>query len=713
MEPPTNTRMNPKKAEALERRKRMTQRRQDLTQKIRKQKKSAYLAQKRQISSSLDSTTLLDNIVVGGAQSDRNNIATTRTLFQTISSTTTNDEVIFQQLNNLQIILSTRQSNNSTNKSDERPLILLDSSVDDEHIAVQFLQVLSEWIATKHLTTTTMINNNVTSSSELTKSALLSTNLKIILKVLVDLTSFTRSTRIGNDGDGDNSTSFAGQSYYGRVPTTWSELIVKMPVVASSSSSSSLSWLQLVCQIMEREVVPGGSINDGIAYMCCLIVGNVVGEGSTTIQYISSDVKVMVVRTLIAVITASLSQQQQQLPQFNVSAAAAWSLTNLIRNDVTSYGYTFVNDQILSTTILRSWLCQHPTIATQAAWMISSLTSREEDTLRYLATGLVPSLLGCLCHPIASDQQVPVLQALGNLASHSSLVPGLIQSIIKIPGNDQSPPPPPTNLVSILERMLTDLPSRDPRFIPAIWLTGCLLVDTGMPNEHPSTTMAGPALVPVIMNRLGGTSTGELKLEEDRELACALWNALEQPPDLFGEWSTDQHFMLAMPKSTLQVLVKLMKSNDDDAVLASVHVLDLYLRRVGGSSMESLQSFQDFMRTLEEEDAVHALEAVCDSHIEDAANVAADLIDDFFAELHEDDDDDDDNNNQMNADVNFSYLTENVFDNIDGGNAFGATLINPSSHVGNDVAPAAFSTDTNGMGRGRGRGATFPSWMTK
>jgi hypothetical protein len=108
------------------------------------------------------------------------------------------------------------------------------------------------------------------------------------------------------------------------------------------------------------------------------------------------------------------------------------------------------------------------------------------------------------------------------------------------------------------------------------------------------------------------------------------------------------------------------------------------------------------MRTLEEEDAVHALEAVCDSHVEDAANVAADLIDDFFAELYEDEGNIDD---QWNGGINLSYPTENAFGNLDGGGGFGAS---PTSSV---TTSDASSTTTRGMGRGRG--ATLPSWMAR
>mmetsp|Transcript_34494 Transcript_34494/g.83233 ORF Transcript_34494/g.83233 Transcript_34494/m.83233 type:complete len:629 (+) Transcript_34494:1-1887(+) len=596
------------------------------------------------------------------------------------------------------------------------PLVVLTSSVEDETLAKTFLEHLLEF-SILHVVNCTKQSQSQIPTTEATSDAKALEHQRqqhqqqqqqlktTILKLLVDLSSLSSRSNASTTSTG--SSSF---SYYGRVPVTWSELIV----MATTGSSS---WLQQLCQILTDEVRSSSNHHDSnsvsVAYMCCLIVGNVVGEGPATVQHIPPELKAEMVRTLITAISSSLQQQQQaqqrqQQQQLLIAPAAAWSLTNLIRNDVSSFASLYVNDQLLSATTLQSWLCQYPSIGTQAAWMVASLTSKEEETARYLATtGLVSSLLGCLFHPVADDQQVPVLQTLGNLATHSSIVPGLLTSS-STPAN-QNTPSSSMNLVSILQQMIANLPAGDPRLIPTVWLTGCLLVDTGMPNGHPSTTLAGPTLVPVVMSRLGGernnhTGLRELKLDEERELASALWNAFDQPPDLYGEWSTDQQFMLAMPKSTLQVLVKLMKSSDDDAVLASVHVLDLYLRRVGGTSMESLNSFQDFMRTLEEEDAVHALEAICDSHVEDAADVAANLIDDFFAESYEDDGNNDD---QWNPGINVSYPTENAFANLGtGGNSFG---VFPTS----SVAAGDQSHATNGMGRGRGRGATLPSWMSK
>ena len=76
------------------------------------------------------------------------------------------------------------------------------------------------------------------------------------------------------------------------------------------------------------------------------------------------------------------------------------------------------------------------------------------------------------------------------------------------------------------------------------------------------------------------------------------------------------------------------------------------------------------------------LDRICDSPMHDAANVAAELLDEFF---------DDGGHNDMGS----------------------------SGNVWIDSAAPTFGVSTNddatnGLGgRGRGRGATMPSWMTK
>ena len=86
---------------------------------------------------------------------------------------------------------------------------------------------------------------------------------------------------------------------------------------------------------------------------------------------------------------------------------------------------------------------------------------------------------------------------------------------------------------------------------------------------------------------------------------------------------------------------------------------------------------------MEEEDIIDALERFCDEQRNDPAEVAANMLDDFF---YADDD----------LSLDEAFLIQNST------NAFGQAgfgFPDPSRQ--------------GGLGRGRGRGATIPSWMPK
>jgi hypothetical protein len=277
-------------------------------------------------------------------------------------------------------------------------------------------------------------------------------------------------------------------------------------------------------------------------------------------------------------------------------------------------------------------------------------------------------------------------------------------------------------LVPLLEQILTQTPSMNktnPQLLTqAAWLAGCLLVDAGVEN-HPSTAVAAPVLIPALMERIGTSSEGQqsgqtvstmLSFEEERELVSALWNALAWPPQLdfvqhhrsssaFGSGSSQRpppahlSFALNISRPTVQTLIRLVTSNDSDAVLASVSVIELILRLHPDES--KLPSY-DLLTMMQEEEVVDALEKVCDSPMEDAAELAADILDDYFYNA----DQDDDHYDQQNP-GNYSWMQISE----DAGHlpSFG---VRPSAteHVVSRESPS---------GMGRGRGATLPAWMSK
>ena len=636
---PTKIRLTPRERESSERRTRMTQRRQELTSQIRKRKKSKYLHKKRGLPCSRSDHPVANvdpshtmahfkEVIVSFCR----NLTSLEQLLSTLKnfvSSTNNNAIGVLDMGNLQ--------------HSKNPLVILEQK--DETLASNFLNHLREQSVESFA-------NHETSSFETT------------LRILVYLTSVS-------SGD---STASVETEYYGRHPLTWSELLLSpnlLPSSQNSSTSPKPSWLEIfVHSLLSSKEVE----------LTSLVIGNLVGDDSAArsiFQFISTDFKTSMIVGLIRSVSPA-------------TPTAAWTLTNMIRCDSVSYARTYCSEKTLSTSLLTAWL-QEPSLATQTAWMVASLTAREEETVEYLC-GKYQSKQGIECsflsvitrsieNPSQSDQTLPLLQALGNIACHPSLVRPLLT---------QTTP----DLIPLLQTILNSTPSRDPILLQGAWLAGCLLVDAGLDN-HPSTTIAAPALIPILMNRLdGGCQTSKsmtcLTLEEERECASALWNALDAPPFVAKEQGQQEASLmnhssrtfhshlpldLNVSRSTLRTLVRLIDSNDNDAVIAGVNVIHLILRRD--------DNFQSLQPIMQEEEIPDALERICDSRLEAAANVAADILDDFFY-------------------IGFEHQNEMV----DAG-------ASPSWESEPSAFERAATRNDNRLGRGRGRGATIPAWMAK
>lgn len=629
--PPTKERLTARQREALERRTRMTQRRQELTSRIRKQKKSQYLQKKR----SLPCATADASV----ANAD---LMAIKIEFRSLlDSGSKNPSSLEQLLSTLERFVSLKNSNafGSLNTfgsqlSSDNPLVLLEQ--EDTSLAVNFLKSLREY-------TVEAISRQQT--------AVFQTSLRI----LVHLTSISSSEGIGS------STA----DYYGSRPATWPELLISTAPTQTSASVSTPSWLDILVQALlsSREVE-----------LTSLVLGNLAGDesaGGTLFRAMSSEFKTSLVTGLMRSVSPA-------------TPTAAWTLTNMIRNDSVSYASSYCSESLLSSSLLTTWL-REPTLATQTAWMIASLTAREEETVQYLCGKqhsdrgeefpFLSSIVESLQKPLQRDQDVPLVQALGNLACHPSLVGPLLT---------QTSP----RLIPLLQTILSTASSRNPVLTQAAWLVGCLLVDVGV-QQHPSTTLAAPALIPVLMERLGRGSESArmgnpsmacMTLEEEREFVCALCNALEMPPTAENQLSSsfELPFKLDISSSVMLSLVRLINSNDADAVISGVNLVNVLLRRF--DEQETLQTL------MQEEGMPDALDKVCDSQMYEAADIAAELLDDFF----------------YNDDLNDMGATDNSW----------------ASELPTFAAPPSFGTGfntevTNGMGRGRGRGATMPAWMTK
>jgi hypothetical protein len=633
-------RLTSRQRESADKRIRMTRRRQELTSRIRKEKKSLYLQNKRSLGTTGVNNVTTTNNGISGIPSSLKTLL--RSYCQSPSSTS--PEQFLLTLENF--ITAATCTNNSVYENNDNPLLLLEQ--DDESLALQFLDCLRDNI-------TNVAHNELSFTSA--------------LKILVHFTSI----------DSSSMSSSSSSEYYGRLPLTWSELVVTLP----SNSSTCPSWLEILVQAL--------SSSKGVE-LTCLVLGNLVGDSS--LRSVSVNLKESMVASLVRSVSPA-------------TPTAAWTLTNMIRNDSFSYASSYCSETLLSTSRLSTWL-QEPSIATQTAWMIASLTAREEQAVQYLCQthSFLSTLVMSVQNPLQKDQTVPLIQALGNIACHASMITPLLTQTI-----------PP--LIPLLQQILSTTSSRDPLLVQVAWLAGCLLVDVGMEN-HPSTICAAPALIPILMDRLGGGNncgrgTGQMTItmtsfKEEREFASALWNALAAPPipNVFDEqqqqaqqssqqmaFSTNHPsqspsvhlpFNLNVPRSTLQTLVRLIDSKDCDAILASVHVVDLLLRREDHYS-SSFHPHQNLQTIMQEEELPDALERVCDSSMEEAADIAADIIDNYFT-------------NEQNS-IEDSSPQDPVAE-ID---SFSSSTSTFAFGIGSETRLAD--------GAGRGRGATIPAWMTK
>jgi hypothetical protein len=210
--------------------------------------------------------------------------------------------------------------------------------------------------------------------------------------------------------------------------------------------------------------------------------------------------------------------------------------------------YVGNDPQLLSPALLEHLLILRPTTTTvattQAAWMVASLMSREPEVVDYLVqhASFCSTLVQCLEQSSKTDDPicVPLVQALGHVASQEAYVAPLLVT---------------TSLLPLVARLLQQPHSRE-LTLQLAWLAGCLLVDAGWDN-HPSTVMAAPSLVPILFQRLGNNNnngSSSSSLEEQREFTSALWNALSTPPTTPKTNNTPSVMLLPIPPPALDVM---------------------------------------------------------------------------------------------------------------------------------------------------------------
>lgn len=249
---------------------------------------------------------------------------------------------------------------------------------------------------------------------------------------------------------------------------------------------------------------------------------------------------------------------------------------------------------------------------------------------------------------------------------------------------------------------------------------GACLFDAGLPLPHPSTNACRtllPALVQALIHPLS-------KFDFRREVTWAIWNAVNVPEGLFknedGTWRQDVNhediltiqkgllveLLKANPNETIRVLTASLSSVDSDAAQASLLLINAILRKLGSDAKISGQIGR-LTILFEEAGLVEALNNICDLDKEEGemAEMAAELIDDFFDEREDDGDEGDFMARAGVSDGQFQFRAPTVERIPDGGFDFG----DPSPMIQQQQHQQIQSP----MGRGRGRGQVVPAWMQR
>ncbi|KAL7470654.1 hypothetical protein ACHAXS_010927 [Conticribra weissflogii] len=249
---------------------------------------------------------------------------------------------------------------------------------------------------------------------------------------------------------------------------------------------------------------------------------------------------------------------------------------------------------------------------------------------------------------------------------------------------------------------------------------GACLFDAGLPLPHPSTK-ACQTLLPALVQALIHPSS---KFDFRREVTWAIWNAVNIPEDLVrngdgiwrqdvnrGEVETIQKDLLlellkTNPNETIRVLTSSTSSIDSDAARASLLLIDALLRKLGSDAKVNGQICR-LVILFEEAGLVEALNIICDRDTEegDMAEMAAELIDDFFDEREDDCDEDDFMAHAGVSGGQFEFQAPTVEGIPEGGFNF----CDPSPMIQQQQLQQTQSP----MGRGRGRGQVVPAWMQR
>jgi len=421
---------------------------------------------------------------------------------------------------------------------------------------------------------------------------------------------------------------------------------------------------------------------------------------------------------------------------------SAWALSNLARgNDISAlpflvastlaYGYsdagirdddTYLNvDIIVQMLLMTDEQNQWEEVKCDLCWLLAFLTAKEDDAVRLLCKDVSSSqlcsvLLDRFLRTYCEFKQsgnlikfttrvIPCIRTIGNIITSCNGV--YVRSIL----NNQLSVPLPEMISKLVELPLQSDNFGNPASLEtykekyalsseSMWIAGALLVDAGRvdtsePNgKHPSTAVC-QILCPSLCCIISSPTT---KLDMKREATFALWNAVSLPPGIENknydlEFANGLLLDVARYEGLISTIAQsLLTAFDTDANLAALLLLSAMLLRL----QQDYAFHNSLKRRLREMNIVESLDNICERASssfyggnEDATNrcaeIAANLLDDFFLDSSENGDDD------LNiVPEKFSFTGE-----------IEHTIFDPSSG----------SHEPSSLGRGRGR--NIPAWMNK
>ena len=583
--------------------------------------------------------------------------------------------------------------------------------------------------------------------------------------------------------------------YYGNHTPTWSELL-----------ADESTFMPGIIQILATP----GSVESLLEETCWFLGHWARDLPGACSHWRTHDKMVHHLLFLITMDHTTMPRTPIPLSRLRVLQAALWALLQILKGDIAASGWEYCQPELLPPRVLQVLLTlershQQPDrdivvldIAVQTMWILVQLSQREDAVVNvllqptqcpnnndgtFLTVDLFPVVLAHLfqiCKGAAAQvhhqQQQPTLpqqnwfhhpllepclEVIGHWATacNGIHVPQLLSSrtmpittTSSIAGGGTED----TSLLALMKTLLQwgqqgRLQTSD--YTQLLWLSGCLLCDAGT-QQHPSTTLAAPSLIPLLSqglqdNELAVTSQANA-LECKREGVLALWNAISTPPcddpeqqeqlqrsSFFQETLTVLLQLILKANAndgtnspnatisndgydTLMALKKLLLSQDVDAMHASMHIINAILRTIPSTRVP-------FM----EVNGNEALEAVCDLPLgndpasTDAADMAADLIDDFFDSDRQDEEGPDDDQfadpvlQPAQAGGTFVFgldaaARQNAPIFLPTLQAEDMTMNAPTiSAAGSDSSVDLGIGHGRGRGRGRGRGHVLPAWAAQ